>query len=253
VGSYFQYGPQSNEQQAVKWTIIDTGVSSAERNMEIDGELLEGLVNETSPILHLYSWDAPSATYGHFIDPYTFLNVETVRKRGLDLARRPTGGGIIFHTTDFAFSLLVPATHSEYSINTLDNYAFVNALVIAIVRRFMNQTHLCTLLPEEPLPLHPHSRNFCMAKPTKFDVMLDGRKVGGGAQRRTKHGYLHQGSISLAMPEASFLESLVIPEVLEEMQKNTYALLGSSVGDQKLSEARQELRSLFVDHNSKVK
>ena len=35
----------------------------------------------------------------------------------------------------------------------------------------------------------------CFANPVRADVMMDGRKVAGAAQRRTRRGLLQQGSI----------------------------------------------------------
>ncbi len=65
-----------------------------------------------------------------------------------------------------------------------------------------------------------------MAHPTKFDIMLDGRKVGGAAQRRTKHGLLHQGSICLTnVPEDCLAEVLVSgSQVAQSMLASSYPL-----------------------------
>ena len=37
--------------------------------------------------------------------------------------------------------------------------------------------------------------NVCFANPVSADVMVNGQKVAGAAQRRTRSGLLHQGSI----------------------------------------------------------
>jgi lipoate-protein ligase A len=44
-----------------------------------------------------------------------------------------------------------------------------------------------------------------MARPTKYDVMLQGRKIAGAAQRKTKAGFLHQGTIALLCPDPELL------------------------------------------------
>ncbi|MBA3817151.1 MAG: hypothetical protein H0X29_11675 [Parachlamydiaceae bacterium] len=234
-----------------KWEIIDTGKASAVRNMAIDVELLDQLASEQKrPILHLYDWDVPSATYGHFTDPYRFIH-PNADKLGLQLARRPTGGGMIFHLTDLAFSILVPASHYGYSVNVLDNYAFVNYLVIEAVKRFTNLQIHPHLLSHEPQTTVAISKHFCMAKPTKYDVMLEGRKIGGGAQRRTKHGFLHQGSISLSLPPIDFLNKILLPQqgLIEAMQATTYALIPfqPTLNLKQLGDARRELSQLLID------
>lgn len=233
-----------------EWLILDTGVSSAKQNMHIDTKLLEELDPfSTNPIIHLYEWDVPSATYGHFIDPKEYLSEEVFASGCLQLAKRPTGGGVIFHTTDWAFSVLVPAGHEAYSLNTLNNYVFVNNLVIEVINCFLggSPTLNLQLLPYEGKPIDRFSRHFCMAKPTKYDVMLEGKKVCGGAQRRTKAGFLHQGTISLAMPNEAFLEKVLLPNTLvrQSMEENTFALLGKIVSEKDILEARKFLSACF--------
>lgn len=215
--------------------------------MLLDVKLLESISSGgKQPILHLYDWDGPSATYGYFIDPYAFLNGRAVKETGLQLARRPTGGGIVFHVSDFAFTILVPSGHEAYSVNTMDNYAFVNNIVIGIVKQFAGGGSP-SLLPTDGVAISKHAVHFCMAKPTKYDVILDGRKIGGAAQRRTKNGFLHQGTISLAMPDEGLLQQILLPGtgVLEAMQANTGSLLKGKPDLQQIRSARNRLREVF--------
>jgi len=229
------------------WKVVDTGIMSAAQNMAHDVSLLNELeASSERAILHLYEWKLPSATYGHFIDPNVYLTKEAFLL--LDLAKRPTGGGIIFHTTDWAFSMLIPAGHEAYSINTLDNYAFVNHLVIEAISHFSGREANLSLLPNHLQGVDKHSAHFCMAKPTKYDVMLGGKKVGGGAQRRTKNGYLHQGTISLALPDRDLLNKVLQPDtcVYEAMLKNTSTLLPFNSTSRDLAEATKLIRESFL-------
>lgn len=229
----------------LQWELLECSAASPEENMSKDTELLEGLAHSPHPILHLYGWDRPSATYGHFVDPLTLLDAKGVDAQGLALAKRPTGGGIIFHLCDLAFSVLLPSCHPRFSLNTLENYAFVNQKVIQALRCFNTVLDLPQLLPKEPEPLDASCRHFCMAKPTRYDVMLGGKKVGGAAQRRKRWGYLHQGTISLAPLPLSFLRAVLLGEsrVLEAMQLNSYALIDATPHSQALEEARDLLRN----------
>ncbi|NGX51315.1 MAG: Octanoyltransferase LipM [Chlamydiae bacterium] len=224
------------------WKILDTGTASAEQNMAIDAELLENLSPDDPPLLHFYDWEGDSATYGYFLSPSKLLNLEGARARGLSLARRPTGGGVVFHLSDLAFSILLPAHSPHFSLNTLDNYNFINSGVKRAVKTFLEKP---SLLLEEPLPFDESCRHFCMAKPTKYDVMgEDGRKIAGAAQRRRKEGYLHQGSISIALPKEDFLDAVLLPgtQVREAMFQNTFSILGSGWTPADLQEVRETLK-----------
>ncbi|MDX8430272.1 MAG: lipoate--protein ligase family protein [Candidatus Algichlamydia australiensis] len=224
------------------WNVLDTGIQTARENMAFDKKLLESMLPDDAPILHLYDWQRDSATYGYFTKPKHFLDIAKAESRGLDLARRPTGGGIVFHTFDLAFSVLVPANHPGYSENTLENYAFVNSLVQEAILPLIPEES--DLLPQDPEPLDESSRNFCMAKPTIFDVMIKSRKIGGAAQRKKKQGFLHQGTISIIPPNQELLEEILLPEtrVLEAMKKNSFALLPENHTPGEFLEMRETLK-----------
>jgi lipoate-protein ligase A len=225
------------------WKHFDTGTRNAAANMALDAALLADLKDEEDAILHLYDWEGDAATYGHFIDPDNFLNMDGVSRSALDLAKRPTGGGIIFHNCDLAFSVLVPSTHPAFSTNPLENYAFVNTRVIWAIGQILDLS--AELLPEEPQPLDVYCKSFCMAKPTKYDVMIQGKKIGGAAQRKTRDGYLHQGSIAIGFLPESYLRDVLAPQtqVFEGMRANSFALLGENWTRKELNEARAELRA----------
>lgn len=208
--------------------VVDTGYGSAEEIMKRDSLFLENLKEE--PLIHFYEWEAPSATYGYFLEVSDYLKTPSK----LSLARRPTGGGIIFHTLDYAFSVFVPSTHPRFSVNTLENYRLINEGVSRAVGG-------AGLLAQEPSPLDEASTHFCMAKPTKYDVMIGNRKVAGSAQRRKRQGFLHQGSIALMMPTEAFLDEVLLPgtRVKEGMFAHTHALIKN---ESQLEEARQTLK-----------
>lgn len=226
--------------------IIFSENADAEHLMARDQALLHDLGAFPRPILHFYTWSQPAATYGYFLDPYRYLIKNGIDRRGIQLARRPTGGGILFHHCDLAFSVLIPSTHPGISLNTLSNYALVNNAVSEAVRMFIGERP-ALLLEEEPQP-DANCSSFCMAKPTKYDVMLGGKKVGGAAQRRTKDGLLHQGSIALGIPSREFLEEVLVPGtcIAEAMKRNSFPLLGEQYSAAQLGEARLHMQALLT-------
>ncbi len=227
--------------------VIETPPSPAQEIMDRDRDLLETLHSEGEPILHLYEWEGPSLTYGHFIDPKQHLDSQGVKKVGLQLGRRPTGGGMVLHTSDYAFSFLLPSGHAQFSINTLENYALVNRLVIKALQKLMQEN--LELLPAEPMPQTPACQHFCMAKATKYDVLSEGKKVGGAAQRRKKQGLLHQGTLSLAIMPDAFLQAILPKEsgVFEAMLLNSYSLLGKEWSQNELDSLRLKAKHALVE------
>lgn len=229
----------------MRYEILIAEAARAEIIMERDSALLQSLRENPRCVFHFYDWEKPSATYGYFIDPDRYFNREGLARRQLELARRPTGGGIIFHTCDLAFSVLIPSTHPCYSLNPLENYALINRAVLEAISVFIARP--LDLLPEGPLS-GTDKDAFCMATPTRYDVMLEGRKVGGAAQRRMKQGYLHQGTIALGLPDEEFLMDVLrgADGLAQAMCRNSHALLGTIYAPQQLVEARRSLRKLLM-------
>jgi lipoate---protein ligase len=227
--------------------ILDTGTAAAQTNMDQDEELLETLSPNGEPILHLYEWEGPSATFGYFADPAKHLDLEKAKNRRLGLGRRPTGGGIVFHIWDFAFSFLMPSSHPAFSTATLENYRFVNEAVLKAVASLF-PIREAALIPENFASTSPDCQNFCMAKPTQYDVVYQSRKIAGAAQRKKRQGYLHQGTISLASPHIDLLHDVLVSKqaVLSAMISYTYAPLGHCWNPVSLKEARREIREQLI-------
>jgi lipoate-protein ligase A len=228
------------------WQFVDSGKKSPQKHMEQDAKFLKELDPKGPRILHFYDWQTPSFTHGYFVDPKQYLNVEALQSMGVTWARRPTGGGIVFHTTDLAFSVLVPSSSPWFGDNTLLNYKVINDKVVQAVSLYLKETGL-SLLPQDPQGLDASAENFCMAKPTIYDVMLQGKKVAGAAQRRQKQGFLHQGSIALALPKLEFLKQALLPgtRVLEGMQTHTYSLLPVDWQQEDIEQARESIKRLL--------
>jgi lipoate-protein ligase A len=228
------------------WEVIDTGISSAEENMRFDAEMLEKLQEKKRPVLHLYDWKQDSITYGLFVDPAAFLNLKGVEEAGFDLAKRPTGGGIVFHAWDLAFSVLVPASDERFSNKTLANYEWVNTRVLAAAKEFVGIQASFELTPVDAAYKDDACQRFCMARPTKYDVVWQGRKIAGAAQRKTRDGFLHQGTIALVLPPQGMLNRLLQSgtHVEEALFAHTYPLMGSG----SIEEARKKLKTLLQKH-----
>lgn len=206
----------------MQWRIEYTGQASAEENMTWDEVQLSNLTSKSKPILRFYAWEKPSLTYGYFTNPSQHINLERCHRLGWQIAKRPTGGGIIFHAYDLAFAVVIPADHPGYSVNTMGNYAYVNQKIAKAISEWCGKRPQLFESSNESTDVR-----FCMAKPTQYDLVIEGKKVVGAAQRRTKQGLLHQGSICLTIPPASILDEILFPNspISKAMQEYSYPLL----------------------------
>jgi lipoate-protein ligase A len=116
------------------------------------------------------------------------------------LVRRWTGGGIVFHGDDLTYSIVIPANDKAYSESSMSIYEKVHcALCDALEgngKRAVAAVGGDSGRTTDAMRTAFRAGGYnCFANPVRADVMVDGRKIAGAAQRRTRRGLLQQGSI----------------------------------------------------------
>jgi lipoate-protein ligase A len=165
------------------WRVFSSGRGPAAENMAWDEALLLA-AGDTGPLLRLYSWSEPAATFGYF-QKFAEVAAMTLLR---PLIRRPTGGGLVPHDADWTYSLVFPPAYPWYELKAVQSYQRVHQWVRAAFRALRADVELSAGLPKNLL-------GQCFVGAEAFDVVHEGRKVAGAAQRRTRQGLLIQGSI----------------------------------------------------------
>ena len=171
----------------------DAAAHSAAMNMAIDEGLLE---YATVPSIRFYRWHFPALSFGYF---GKFAHVACYAGER-DLVRRWTGGGIVFHGDDLTYSIVIPANDEAFSESSMSIYEKVHRALCDALEG--NGKRAVVAGPGDPGGAPDAIRAAfsaggynCFANPVRADVMIDGRKIAGAAQRRTRRGLLQQGSI----------------------------------------------------------
>jgi lipoate-protein ligase A len=159
----------------------DASSRSAAMNMAIDEAMLE---LTSSPCIRFYHWDHPALSFGYFGKFSDVAHEEGHR----ELVRRWTGGGIVLHDIDLTYSLVIPNPHSAEISSPFDVYQRIHCAM----RYVLVEDGIEATLVEGSLAKISDS---CFANPVRADVVIDGKKIAGAAQRRTRRGLLQQGSI----------------------------------------------------------
>lgn len=153
-------------------------------NMAMDEALLEVAPTLGQPLLRFYEWSEPAATFG-----YSQSCAEVARLTPLrPLIRRPTGGGLVPHDHDYTYTVVVPPVHDWYRLRARESYRRVHDWLRRAFDRLGWRTDLAATA-------HTGAPGQCFARAEQFDVLRDGAKIAGAAQRRTRSGLLIQGSI----------------------------------------------------------
>ena len=197
----------------------DESPHSAAMNMAIDEALLETAV---APTIRFYRWRSPALSFGYF-GKFSDVAIYAAER---DLVRRWTGGGIVFHGDDLTYSIVIPASDPVFDESSIAIYEKIHralcdalassgqdaelASVAALCeRRKSRKGDLPTRRSRAKAADRPArtgdrrsldtaicDRGYnCFANPVRADVMMNGRKIAGAAQRRTRRGLLQQGSI----------------------------------------------------------
>lgn len=169
---------------------------AAALNMGVDEALLESV---SVPTIRFYRWRRPSLSFGYFGRYVDVAPHESER----EIVRRWTGGGIVFHGDDLTYSIVVPANDSVFDESSMSIYEKIHRAIQKAFAAIDQQTELATVAAvydrrsqiDSTVADRRYNEDACFANPVHADVMLNGRKVAGGAQRRTRLGILHQGSI----------------------------------------------------------
>lgn len=176
----------------MNWLLLNSGRCAAAFNMALDEALLEGAARLVSPVLRFYSWTEPAATFGYF---QKFAEVERATLLR-PLIRRPTGGGIVPHDTDWTYSLVFPPDHEWHSLKAEESYRRVHEWIRSAFAQLKIETELASCCRQSTLDTRRSSRSSaCFVGHVKFDLLWKGRKIAGAAQRRNKLGLLIQGSV----------------------------------------------------------
>jgi lipoate-protein ligase A len=155
-------------------------------NMAIDEALLQ---TAKVPSIRFYRWQSPALSFGYFGKFADVADYEPER----DLVRRWTGGGIVFHGDDLTYSIVIPPSDPVFGESSTSIYEKIHRALADALAKTGQHAQLAS--PSSPVADRRYSGRACFANPVRADVMIDSRKIAGAAQRRTRGGLLHQGSI----------------------------------------------------------
>jgi lipoate-protein ligase A len=178
--------------RASYWLLLQSGPGNPALNMALDEALLEAMARLGRPALRFYGWTEPAATFGYF---QKYAEVERATKLR-PLIRRPTGGGIVPHDADWTYSLAFPPGHDWHSLKAEASYRRVHEWIQSAFAKLKIEAELA-LHSKKSAIRNPQSAipGQCFVGYEKFDVLWNGKKIAGAAQRRNKLGLLIQGSV----------------------------------------------------------
>ncbi len=177
-----------------KIRIIKDGFHKASFNMAADELLFREaqMKTDNEAVIRLYGFDSQAVTVGICQKLKNDASLMDYFKENTDFTRRITGGGAVLHNDDLTYSII---THNTFhpSFNRIDtSYQVIHSSIKNAARKIGKNIYF-----------HDKSdNNFmgtkeCFINPVKNDLMYNGQKIAGAAQKRRRGYILHQGSILL--------------------------------------------------------
>ena len=181
---------------------IDYAELTGAENMQTDAELLEAAVVEkkTKPIFRLYGWKPACVSLGRNQSD-EFIDYDYLKKNGIDVVRRLTGGRALLHDKELTYSYIVSASAIENGENVTESYKYISGIWIEIFKS------LGIELTIGGAKRHITKNNYCMSVSTGADLCYGEKKFIGSAQCR-KNGYILQHGSILLDYDQSFLDNI---------------------------------------------
>jgi lipoate-protein ligase A len=216
------------------WRLIDMRIEDAPTQMSIDEAIaLARPKGETPNTVRLYRWNPSAVSVGYFQSVEKEVNLEACEEKGVDVIRRITGGGAVYHdyNGEITYSLVAPENDPRIPRDILASYELICG---AIVRGLKELGVDCEFKPVN-------------------DIVAGDKKISGNAQTRRHGVVLQHGTVLvdsdlrtmfqvLRVSDAKISDKLI--QAVEERVTNVRRYLGREVP---FEEARDALVKGFEE------
>src|SRR5712691_2682386 len=180
------------------WELITDGALDGATNMAIDAALLDEVDSsaETRTIVRFYRWRQPTISLGRNQKIEKAVDVEYCKANGIDIVYRPTGGRAVLHDDELTYAV-ISNDSSCFGDTIYGNYKRVSE---ALCLGYKSLGVAAVLAPDTRKPdISPDAGDPpCFLSPSRYELMVDGRKIVGSAQRRVRSAFLQHGSMPIA-------------------------------------------------------
>ncbi|MHB8605774.1 MAG: lipoate--protein ligase family protein [Thermoplasmatota archaeon] len=164
--------------------LILDGHHTAAENMARD----ESLLSEGAPTLRLYGWRPAAVSLGR-AQSRAEVDLAAAAAAGVDVVQRATGGGAILHNEEeVTYAVVSPLAHPGLPRDIPGSFAFVSRGVVIALAALGLDAVIESSPTETRDPL-------CYVRRQGTNVFVGGKKISGGAQRRTASALLQHGTV----------------------------------------------------------
>jgi len=177
------------------WRFIISGKMAPAENMAIDEAILLGVLKGISPqTIRVYDWDPPTVSFGFHQNIEKQIDLDKVKKYGLGIVRRPTGGRAVLHYDEVTYAVIAN-TNGIMSGSILKSYQKIGSVLIKCLDDIGISAEM-----EDGIYQNKEQKDWsnpCFASASKYEIHYKHKKIIGSAQIRKNSVLLQHGSILL--------------------------------------------------------
>lgn len=159
-----------------EWRIMGLDVNDAYLNMAIDEAICRLRAKNRSPnTIRFYRWKPSAVSLGYFQLVEQEVNLEACKKLGVDVIRRMTGGGAVYHSYEgeVTYSIIVNQDHPKIPTDIIKSYEVICSGIVLAMKQ---------------LGINAEFRSV-------NDIDVNEKKISGNAQTRRWGVLLQHGTI----------------------------------------------------------
>ena len=172
-------------------------------------------------IIRFYAFSSAAVTVGMCQKITQTEDVSAAELKSVHITRRITGGGLVRHNDDIPYTLILPVVFHDALKNLETSYSFIHGLLRSALKECGIDS---TLARPDGSPFM--GIRCCFNTPVADDIIVDGQKIAGAAQKRKKGIILHQGSIDstpfTSSAQREEMQERFTAELVREMKAESF-------------------------------
>lgn len=168
-------------------------------NMAVDAVLARrGRADLT---LRCYGWTPATCSLGH-VQKWNPDLERRSEATGLPVVRRETGGRAVLHADELTYAVTIPASSPLHEPKLQEAYARINRALARGIERLGVEARQESRRLDLAEAYRRELGGLCFAATAQSEVLWDGRKLIGSAQRQLREGLLQHGSLIFGLEHA---------------------------------------------------
>ena len=183
------------KQSLQTWRLIRDKKYDGYTNMAKDEAISIACGDGKSPAtLRFYEWKLPTISIGYSQKVESDINLQYCKSTGIGIVKRPTGGRAVLHENELTFSINTSIENPLFPNNILKSHKKISEALLLGIHKLGVDAKL-QYKSKKQINRDP----VCFSASSIYELMVDGKKIVGCAQRRFRNSFLEHGSIPLKL------------------------------------------------------